>query len=61
MIFGPDDPRAITGKAREEAEAYTEEFNEKVLGLKPLTAKQKASKDALLDSILDAIGYEEDT
>lgn len=27
MILGPNDPRAITGKEREEAEAYTERLN----------------------------------
>ncbi|MET0441322.1 MAG: hypothetical protein ABW071_04990 [Casimicrobiaceae bacterium] len=59
MILGPDDPRAITGKELEEARAYTERFNRDVLGLKPLTPKQQADKDKLLDSILDAIGWDE--
>lgn len=53
----PDDPRAVTGKTREEAEAYTERFNREVLGLKPLTAKQKAAKQATLDAILHDIGW----
>lgn len=57
MILGPDDPRAITGKAREDAEAYTERFNELVLGIKPLTKRQKADRQRKLDDILRAIDY----
>lgn len=57
MILGPDDPRAITGKKLDEARRYTERFNRDVLGLAPLTPKQKADKAMLLDSILDAIGW----
>ena len=57
MILGPDDPRAITGKAREDAEAYTEWFNEQVLGMKPRTRRQKADMKARLERVLREIDY----
>lgn len=57
--IGPDDPRAITGDELEEARAYTERFNEVVLGLKPRSAKAKARDKAKLDAILRGIGWEE--
>ena len=61
MILGPDDPRAITGKAREAAQAYTAAFNEHVLGLKPLTPAEEARKQKQLDTILKAIGWEDES
>jgi hypothetical protein len=58
--LGPDDPRAITGKAREEAQANTERWNA-LLGIKPMTkAERKRYEDDLAD-ILNIIGYEEGT
>jgi hypothetical protein len=60
MILGPNDPRAVTGADLEIARKYTERFNRDVLGLDPLTPEQLAEKDALLDAVLDLIGYDED-
>jgi hypothetical protein len=57
MILGPDDPRAITGKELDDARAYTEWFNREVLGMKPMTAKEKKAKAKLEADILDAIGW----
>lgn len=57
--LGPNDPRAITDpKALAEARKNTERWNE-MLGIKPLTKKQQAAKDALLDQILDVIAEDE--
>jgi hypothetical protein len=58
MILGPDDPRAITDPDElKRLRDYTERFNEKWLGIMPLTAKQKADKAKRLDAILAAIDY----
>jgi hypothetical protein len=54
MILGPNDPRAITGKELEEARKNTEKWND-ILGIKPLTKKQQAAKDAKLKAILKII------
>jgi hypothetical protein len=54
MILGPNDPRAITGKELEEARKNTEKWNDS-LGIKPLTKKQQAAKDAKLKAILKII------
>lgn len=51
MILGPNDPRAITG----EAIANTEKWAE-VLGIKPMSEKEKAEKRELEDAILGLIG-----
>ena len=60
MILGPDDPRALTaGPELEEARVYTERFNLEVLGLKPLTAAEKADNQAQLDAILRLIDEKE--
>lgn len=56
MILGPDDPRAITGKDREAAIANTEKWNE-FLGIKPLTPRQRARKEKLLNKVLTDIGH----
>jgi hypothetical protein len=57
--LGPNDPRAITGKALEEARKNTEKWNE-MLGIKPMTAKQKARYEQELEQVLDIIGWKDD-
>jgi len=61
VILGPGDPRAITDPAElKRLRAYTDAFNRDVLGLKPMTAKEKAKKAKLEAAILDAIGWDSD-
>jgi hypothetical protein len=55
-VLGPNDPRAITGKAREEAQANTERWNA-LLGIKPMTKAEKARYEAELEQVLDLIGW----
>lgn len=55
MILGPDDPRAITGEEREAAIANTEKWGE-VLGIKPMSKKERAEKEELEDAILKFLG-----
>lgn len=58
MIIGPDDPRAITDPAElARLRDYTDKWNEEWLGLKPMTAKQKADKAKLEAAILKAIRW----
>ena len=59
MILGPNDPNAITGEELDEARAYThtERFNEEVLGLRPLTKRQREAKDRKLAKVLADIGW----
>jgi hypothetical protein len=54
-VLGPNDPRALTGKALEEAREYTEAFNRDVLGFKPRSKKAKAADKKKLDAILKLI------
>ena len=58
MILGPDDPRAITGEAFEEAKRNTELWNH-FLGIKPPTEAEKARYQRDLADILDIIGWEQ--
>ena len=56
MILGPDDPRAITGEAFEEAKRNTELWNT-MLGFKPPSGADKARYERELQEVLDMIGY----
>lgn len=51
-VLGPDDPRAIRDPKRlKEMREYTDEFNDKVLGLKP---RRHTDVDDILAMLVDS-------
>ena len=50
-VLGPNDPRAITGKALEDARANTDKWHD-ILGIKRMTPAQKAKYEKELGEIL---------